>query len=140
MPSRKQVIYCRLLYHGLLHLRAICGGGAWGTDKEVLALREEFRLGQEHANFLHRVHSSILQPEYVDNDLTFINWAFPVHIQRFGDQLDADTASLMLEFYKGVPDSLRSQLEWHPSPEFLRLAGSARRAQPSEGDAPPLVG
>jgi hypothetical protein len=102
----------------------VCAGGGWGTDQQVLAMREEFRLAHEQANFLHRVHGSILEPEYVDNDITFINWAFPVHIQRLGDRLGSESAALMLEFYDGVPEGLRSQLEWHPSAEFRQLAGS----------------
>jgi hypothetical protein len=95
----------------------------------LLALREDLRLAHEQANFLHRVHQSILEPEYVNNDITFINWAFPVHIQRLGDQLDRQTAALMLEFYEAVPDRLRSQLEWHPSAEFRQLAGSGDRPE-----------
>src|SRR5262245_24745902 len=124
MPSRKQVIYCRLLYNGLLHLRMVCSFGSWRTDEEVLAMREEFRIGQEQANFLHHVHISILEPGYVDNDISFINWAFPVHIQRLGDRLDPVSAALMLEFYEGVPGDLRPRLEWHPSAKFRQLAAS----------------
>jgi hypothetical protein len=134
MPSRKQAIYCKLLRNGILHLRMLCAGGAWGTDEQVLAMREEFCFGHELANFLHRVHGSILEPEYVDNDITFINWAFPVHIQRLGDRLDCETAALMLEFYEGVPDSLRSLVTWRPSAEFRQLAGSRRRAEQGSGD------
>src|SRR5262245_48461366 len=107
----------------------VCAGGGWGTDGQVRALREEFRIGHEQANFLHRVHSSILEPEYVDNDISFINWAFPVHIQWLGDRLGAETANLMLEFYEGVPETMRSQLEWHPSAEFRSLAKQRQAAQ-----------
>ena len=122
MPSHKQVIYCRLLYDGLLYLRAVCAGGGWGTDEEVLAMREEFHLAHEQANFLHRVHASILEPDYVDNDVSFINLAFPVHVRRLGDRLSSQTAALMLEFYEGVPEGMRSRLTWHPSAELRALA------------------
>lgn len=122
MPTRKQEIYCRLLYDGILELRMICSGGEWGTDEKVLAMREEFQYGNDLANFLHRVPGSILEPGYVDNDITFINLAFPCHIERFGNRLGAETAALMLEFYEGVPDGLRAQLSWHPSAEFRSLA------------------
>ncbi len=126
MPSRKQMIYCQLLRWGILQLRMLCARGAWGTEEQVIVPRDAFKLGWEEANFLHRVHGSILEPEYVDNDITFINWAFPCHIQRFGDQLGAETARLMLEFYEGVPERLRSQLTWHPTPEFRQLAAQSR--------------
>lgn len=128
MPSLKQVIYCRLLYDGLLHLRAVCAAGAGGSDEQVLALRKEFELGHQQANFLHRVHGSILDPEYVDNDVTFINWAFSVHIRRMGARLTRETAALMLEFYEGVPDDLRPQLQWHPDAAFRGLAGEVGSA------------
>lgn len=122
MPSRKQTIYCELLYSGILHLRMLCSRGAHATAEEALRLREAFEAGWEEANFLHHVHVSILEPKYVENDIGFINWAFPVHIARLGDSLGATTARLMLEFYEGVPDALRPQLEWHPTPEFRQLA------------------
>ena len=122
MPSRKQVIYCRLLREGILHLRMVCAGGAWGTDEQLLGMRKAFEVGWEQANFLHRAHLSILEPGYTDNDITFINWAFPCHIERLGEWLGAETAALMLEFYDGVPDELRPQLTWHPTPEFRQLA------------------
>lgn len=125
MPSRKQVIYTRLLQWGILHLRMLCSRAAHVTAEEVLRLREAFEVGWEQANFLHRVHGSILEPEYVDNDITFINWAFPAHIRRLPDHIGAETAALMLEFYEGVPEHLRSQLTWHPTPEFRQLASQS---------------
>ena len=122
MASRKQEIYCQLLYHGLLELRMLCTRGSHVTAEEMFGLQSEFELGWERANFLHRVHISLLEPEYVSNDISFINWAFPCHIERLGDRLGAETAALMLEFYENVPEAMRSQLEWHPSAEFRSLA------------------
>src|SRR5262245_50713930 len=114
MPSRKQEIYCRLLYKGLISLRMLCGRGSVPTAEELLGLQREFEIGWEQANFLHHVHISILEPEYVANDISFINFAFPVHIERLGDRLGPETARLMLAFYEGVPEHLRSQVRWHP--------------------------
>ena len=125
MPTQKQVIYCRLLKAGLLHLRAVCAGGGWGTGEQVSRMREAFRVGNEIANFLHRVPGSVLEPEYVDNDVSFINHAFPVHLKRLGDRLDAETAALMLAFYDGVPESLRPELTRHPGEDLRRLASGA---------------
>ena len=124
MPSRKQIIYCRLLHHGILYLRAVCSGGGWGTDEQVLGTRGEFKICYEVANFLHRVHGSILEPGYVDNDITFINHAFPGYVQQMGTHLDAGTAALMLEFYDGVPEVMRRELTWHPGEALRRLAGA----------------
>jgi hypothetical protein len=103
--------------------------GRLGRRAPLPELRDWFRWGFEQANFLHRVHLSILEPEYVGNDISFINWAFPVHIEWLGAKLGAKTAALMLEFYDGVPEALRPQLEWHPTAEFRQLA--------AQGSVPP---
>ena len=122
MASRKQEIYARLMYDGLLGLRMLCSSAAWGDPAKLPELKGWFEWGFQQANFLHRVHLSILEPEYVDNDLSFINWAFPVHIERATNGLSQQTAALMLEFYDGVPEALRPQLEWHPTAEFRTQA------------------
>jgi hypothetical protein len=99
----------------------LCSRGSHVTAEEMFGLQGEFVIGWEQANFLHNVPGSILEPEYVDNDISFINWAFPVHIERLGDRLWPETARLMLEFYEGVPEHLRPQLQWHPDEAFRKL-------------------
>jgi len=126
VATRKQVIYCRLLYNGLLYLRMLCGCADRATAEELAGFQREFEIGSEQANFLHNVHLSILEPEYLDNDITFVNFAFPCHIERLGDRLDSDTAALMLEFYEGVPEALRPRLSWHPGEAFRLLAAQGR--------------
>ena len=121
MPSRKQEIYCELLQWGILHLRLLCGAGEGWTTEKRFHVRDACEIGWEEANFLHRVHVSILEPEYVDNDISFINWAFPAHIERLGNHLWPEVAKLMLEFYEGVPHTLRPQITWHPTEEFKQL-------------------
>lgn len=130
MASRKQVIYTRLLRDGILGLRFLCAMGSRATAEQLPRLREALEAGWEQANFLHRVHGSILEPGYVDNDITFINLAFPCPIERLGEHLGAETAALMLEFYEDVPGELRSQLCWHPSTEFRSLAEQSQ-AEPT---------
>jgi hypothetical protein len=58
--------------------------GSRVTAEQLPELRRALEGGWEQANFLHRVHGSILEPGYVGNDLSFINWAFPCHIERLG--------------------------------------------------------
>ena len=91
------------------------------ADK-FLEFRNVLEIGFEQANFLHKVHLSILDPDYVKNDISFINWAFPDYLKRLGKVLDSATANLMLEFYENVPEHLRSELTWHPNADFRRLA------------------
>jgi hypothetical protein len=85
-------------------------------------MRELFGDGFEEANLLHHIHCSILVPEYVENDISFINWGFRVYVERLGDRLSPETAALILSFYEGVPEEMCSLLEWHPSPELRALA------------------
>ncbi len=123
MSTRKQEIYCQLLRDGILEVRGLCARGDCVIAECLPELCQALEVGWELANFLHNVPSSILEPGYVDNDLTFINWAFPHLIERLGDRLRAEIAPLMLEFYEGVPDNLRAELTWHPSIEFRAMAG-----------------
>ena|ERR1700722_16898473 len=122
MPTRKQEIYCQLLRNGILNLRMLCSWGHCKAAERNPYLSSALDIGWEEANFLHKVPNSILEPEYADNDLSFINWAFPKHIERLGNQLGTETAALMLEFYEGVPIELRSHLIWRPNAEFRALA------------------
>lgn len=122
MSTRKQEIYCQFLRRGILNLRFLCAMGTRATPEQLPQLQASLEAGFEQANFLHRVHASILEPEYLDNDISFINFAFPCHIRRLGDHLEAEIATLIVEFYDGVPDHLRSQLSWHPSPNLRALA------------------
>jgi len=133
MPSRKQLLYCQFLQFGIIQLRVLCGVAEGCSEPRLLGMREAFGDGFEEANLLHHVHCSILEAEYVDNDISFINWGFRVHVERLGDRLRAETAALMLAFYEGVPEGLRSRLEWHPSAE-LRALAAQRHAEP--GAAP----
>ena len=124
MASRKQEILCELLRSGLLSLRLTCGMGEHLPWWYLLRKREIFRLGWEEANFLHNVHLSISEPEFLGNDLGFINFAFPAHIKRLGSKLSPQKAKLLIEFRDLVPPHLRSQLTWQPSEELKRMAES----------------
>ena len=122
MLNRKQLNSCRLLTEMIQCLHAACVGPGCGASEQVPAMKREFLVGHQSAKLLDLVKGSMFEPEYVASDLSIINWGFPRHIKRLGDQLGADTAALMLEFYERVPKSLCSQLEWHPSEEFRALA------------------
>src|SRR4051812_37257727 len=96
--SRKQRVYCEMLAYGLLKLRGICSG----ADDEVwwgLHGREQADLGFEVANLLHHVPGSVLEPDFVDDDLRFINIAFHAYVERVGEAVTQDEARLMTEFY-----------------------------------------
>jgi hypothetical protein len=135
MPSRKQLLYCQFLQLGILRLRVLCGVAEGCSAPDLLGMREAFADGFEEANLLHHVHCSVLDPEYVENDVSFINSGFRVHSERLGDRLSAETAALMVAFYEGVPEGLRPQLEWHPSAE-LRALAAQRHVEPNAAPDP----
>jgi hypothetical protein len=91
----------------------------------VFESREIFRVGAEEANFLHNIHLSILEAEFVENDVGFINFAFPTYIKRLGPRMSQQKARLMIEFCDLVPEHLRGKISWQPSVEFKRLAAGA---------------
>jgi hypothetical protein len=122
VPSRKQLLYCQFLQVGLIRLRMLCGVSEGCSGPALFSMQEAFGDGFEEANLLHHVHCSILEPEYVENDIGFINWGFRVYTERLGDRLSAETAALMVAFYEDVPDELRSRLKWQPSAELRALA------------------
>jgi hypothetical protein len=100
----------------------LCGISDRCSASALFGMQEAFGDGFEEANLLHHVHCSILEPEYVENDIGFINHGFRVYSERLGDRLSAETAALMVAFYEDVPDGLRSRLKWQPSAELRALA------------------
>ena len=40
-----------------------------------------------------------------------------------GHRLGSETAAPMIDFYNGVPDSMRRVLTWHPDPALRELPG-----------------
>ncbi len=105
--SRKQEIYRELLMFGLPYLRTV-RSLRWWQSKRRLALYEE-------AEFLHNLYVSILEPEFVEHDLWFLNHqarryladADPRHAVCFEHH-----RRLIQELVSLVPERLRARLEW----------------------------
>jgi hypothetical protein len=122
VKSPKQHIYCQLMNHGFIRLRAYQSWAAHGSWWWLLWHRKLFRQGYALANLLHNMHRSILEPEFGPNDLSFINHAIPAYLQQVGGDIESPMASLLVAFYDAVPEPLRGQLTWHPSAELRRKA------------------
>ena len=126
MSSRKQEIYCEILGLGIMHLRSLFSAAKLelkgATEQSLLDLQKTLQQGFDGANFLHNIHLTVLEPDYVEMDLSFINLAFPIYINRLGETIPPQLVELMLEFYDLVPTHLRSQLSWHPSLQFRSYA------------------
>ena len=76
----------------------------------------------DQANFLHNVHQSILDPEFKEEDVWFINTAFRTLVERLGSWIPQKTAGLMIEFHDLVPPGLREKVTWEPDQELKRRA------------------
>ncbi|MEW6737778.1 MAG: hypothetical protein AB1489_41240 [Acidobacteriota bacterium] len=126
MSSRKQQIYCELLEFGIIRIRTLFSAARSAlkgcSDSTHASVNETLHIGFEEANFLHNINLSILEPDFVENDINFINLAFPWYINTLGQKIVPQVARLMLEFYDLVPVTLRPSLTWHPTKEFREFA------------------
>ena len=116
-PSRKQKILAELM-HWLICLSR--GAQSWRLRDRLLN-GQSYRRAFDDLNLIHRIPHSILDSEYVENDISFINWGIGRYVSE-RKHLDSRTAWLLIEFVRGVPESLRSKLTWSPSPALSDLA------------------
>jgi hypothetical protein len=105
--SRKQEIYRELLQFGLPYLRGVRHLRSWQAAHR--------RALYEEAEFLHNLPVSILEPEFVEHDVWFLNH----QARRFLADADPRHAApyyhhrgLIRELFALVPEPLRGKLEW----------------------------
>ena len=113
--SKKQKILLELMFWMVCHARNT------QTMNLLRRLRygREFRRAFDHLNLIHRIPLSILEREYTDNDISFINDGIRHYVEDRGAEIDGSTAWLLVEFVKSVPDARRAEVTWSP-PEALR--------------------
>jgi hypothetical protein len=135
--SPKQEILCRLLRHGFVRFRTqqswAASGSCWWLFRHH---RKMFRYGYALADLLHNLDRSILEPEFVERDLWFINSAIPYFLRQVGGEVEPYLAGLLLAFYEAVPPELKERLTWHPA-EDLRAIDPRRAEEASLPDAEP---
>ena len=123
MESAKQRLYCLLIHHGFVTLRCHQSFAAYGSWWWLIRHRRGvFREGYALANLLHNIHYTILQPEFTEADIGFINEAIPVYIRQVEGEIDTRLVGLLLAFYDAVPSTLRERLTWHPSEDLRALS------------------
>jgi hypothetical protein len=122
VKSPKQDALCWLIGHGFAILRAIQGSAANGSTAWILEHRSIFHHGFALADLLHRVHGSIVEPGYGDNDITFVNIAIPAYLRAVGEDVDPAVVKRFLAIYDAVPDELRDRLTWQPTPALRQMA------------------
>jgi hypothetical protein len=112
--SRKQVIYRELLQFGLPSLRSVRHLRWWQR-----ALREALYV---EAEFLHNLYVTILEPDFMDHDIWFLNnqarWflthADPKHLACYFHH-----ERLIHELFALVPERLRDKLTWQGPDQSL---------------------
>ena len=113
--SRKQKILLELMFW------MVCYARNTQTMNLLRRLRygREFRRAFDDLNLIHRIPHSILDRDYTDNDISFINYGIRHYVEDRGAEIDGRTAWLLVEFVRGVPDARRAEVTWRP-PEALR--------------------
>jgi hypothetical protein len=105
--SRKQEIYRELLQFGLPSLRAVRHLRWWQKARREALYVE--------AEFLHNLYVTILEPEFVDHDIWFLNhqasW-FVTHADPKQVACYYHHERLIKELFALVPDRLRDKLMW----------------------------
>jgi hypothetical protein len=112
MPSRKQAIYRDLPWWVLpqLRMRPTFRDWFWGRRSRV----------QELAQLVHDLPVSILEPEFGDHDLWFLNVHARSYFQR--NTPDPRVRELVAELVRLVPEHLRAKLEWQGPADPPQLA------------------
>ncbi len=105
--SRKQEIYRDFLQFGLPYLRGVKYVRWWQTGRRQALYVE--------AEFLHNLYVTILEPEFVDHDIWFLNhqakW-FLTHADPRHATCYYHHECLIRELFTLVPERLKDKLEW----------------------------
>jgi hypothetical protein len=125
--SPKQEALCWLVGHGFAILRAIQSSAAMGSVPWLLEHRDYFGQGFALADLLHRVHCSITEPDFEENDVTFINFAIPHYLRELGDEIEPSVVKRFVALYDTAPPEIKERLTWHPS-HALRLVAASTEA------------
>lgn len=106
--SRKQEIYCEILFWALPRIRNICSSRfLWRKYR-----KECFGLSQ----LTHRIEISICDPLFTDNDYSFLEHAVPEYCkEQKNTLLFAKMVSLFGELYSEVPEQRKGSLTWSPN-------------------------
>jgi hypothetical protein len=127
--TAKQQFYAWMVHHGFVVLRShqsFAASGSWWW--RVRYGRKVFGDGWALADLLHNLHYSILDPEFGDNDLGFVNEAIPNYLRRVGADLDSRLVCMLVGFHDAVPPEWQDRLTWHPSPELRAVVERATAA------------
>jgi hypothetical protein len=91
----------------------------------LLEHRDDFRYGFALADLLHRVHGSIVEPDFLENDITFINFAIPDYLRVVGAGVEPAVVKRFVLLYDAVPETMRKLLTWQPTQAHRQVAARA---------------
>jgi hypothetical protein len=128
--SPKQTVYRWLIHHGFVELRVRESHAAFASWWWLFRYRRRFcGYGVALANLLHRLHETVLEPEFTETDFGFLNHAVPHFLQQVGAAADAGLIAMLVQLHDAVPEEQRSRLTWHPDGSQRRVA-ETRHAEP----------
>ncbi len=120
-------------------LRAIQSSAIGGSPAWISEHRNLFDHGFALADLLHRVHGSILEPEFVDNDVTFINFAIPYYLGSLGKEVDPAIIMRFVAIYDAAPVELRNSLTWQPTPDMRAISSRVENIERVESRFPQVL-
>ncbi len=103
--SRKQEIYTELLFWSLPTIRNVQSGSFWSKARDKSCYYE--------SELVHTLHTSILESEFVDNDIHFLNYQAKSYFEN-GTCSVAYNAQIALinELFELVPENRKGNLLW----------------------------
>jgi hypothetical protein len=120
--SPKQAIYCWLIHYGFVYLRGNEGAAAshrwwhfWWDRRRLHGY------GWALANLLHRLDQTVLEPDFGEIDLSFLNHAVPQFLRQVGNDVEPSLTVMLVQLHDAVPDHQRTRLTWHPTEAQRRL-------------------
>jgi hypothetical protein len=106
-PTPKQVVYREMLHWTLPHLRNISTWPWWRRLCDRSAYFE--------AELIHNLPVSMLEPEFLEHDVWFLNVQARSYYQECSPEL-SDLYSVQVkrirELFSLVPEEMRSKLQW----------------------------
>jgi hypothetical protein len=92
------------------------GVTARGRWWKVLRGRRTFNAyGYALANLLHRLHETILDPDFTETDITFLNQAVPQFFSQVSGAEDPTLIAMIVQLHDAVPEPQRPLITWHPN-------------------------
>jgi hypothetical protein len=105
--SRKQEIYQELLFWAIPHIR--------NTQTQSMLAKAFDKSCYEEVELVHNLQVSILEPEFLDHDIHFLNCQARNYTERAAQSNSpcyGAQCTLIEELINLVPEPMRNKLEW----------------------------